>query len=110
MKRFTMYGASDDLIESEGVPGCDEFNVNPLRDMGGLAAVFMLSGPGGNLRIMAFYWNVWFFAIAQTDEGIPLPNWPLQITHQEVRDGEPGYSTVLEIDVPDGTVLARLAT
>lgn len=24
MKTLTVYGASDDLVESEGLPGCDE--------------------------------------------------------------------------------------
>lgn len=109
--RFTMYGASDDLIESEGIPGCDEWNVSPLgRREGGHAATFLLAGDRGKLRIMAFYWDVWFFAIAQVAEGQPLPDWPVEIVANEPRPGVVGYSTELRIDVPKGTILARLAT
>ena len=92
MKTASFYGASDDLIEIAGVPGADEFNI--CKD-GPYIATFNL---GGKVRIHAFYDGCWSFAVGQVDEDIPLPDWPIRITQHEK-----GYSTQLEIDVPDDT-------
>lgn len=110
-KVFRIYGASDDLVETEGVPGCDEFEA--WGTDGGVNASFILSGPDGSMRIVAMYapanrCGCWAFAPMQVEEGEPFPSWPLRIRHVE-RRGEPGYSTVLEIEVPDGTRLIREA-
>lgn len=105
-KTFTIYGASDDLIETAGVPGCDEFGAYASGD--GPNASFVLSGPDGSMRIVAFYGigreGLWYFAPCQVSEDVPLPDWPIR-----VHAGEParGYSTVLEIEVPEGTTLVR---
>lgn len=108
-KTFRIYGASDDLVVAEGIPGCDEFGVRPgiKREDLGYAATFLLTGPGGAMRVHAFYGpgGTWFFAPAMLAEGVPIPDWPTRVTHHSIR-GEVGYSTMLEIDVPDGTVLA----
>ena len=40
----------------------------------------------------------WDIAIGQADEDVPIPHWPMQFTAE-------GYSTVLEIVVPDDTTL-----
>ena len=108
--RFQIYGASDDLVETNGISGCDEFGAYPLNnEPSGFAGSFVLAGPGGSMRILAFYapFSVgpcWTFAPMQMDEDVPFPDWPLRI-----HSGKParGYSTVLEIDVPVGTVLVR---
>lgn len=102
---FVMYGASDDLIESEGIPGCDEFSA---AHSGKFVGSFVLAGPGGSMRILAIYGprGCWAFAPMQLDEGVPFPDWPLRITHDVVR-GEVGHSTRLQIDVPKGTALVR---
>lgn len=105
-KTFTIYGASDDLVETSGIPGCDEFGAYSAKN--GVNASFVLAGPGGSMRILAMYGPArtpcWAFAPMQVDEGVPFPDWPMRI-----HTGEPGlgYSTVLEVEVPDGTTLIR---
>ncbi len=92
------YGASDDLIEVDGVKGADEFCNDGATD-GIIAAKFNL---GGKLRVYAIYDGCWMFAVGQVDEGIPLPDWPMRFTqHSE------GYSAQMEIDVPDDVKLFR---
>lgn len=106
MKTFTIYGASDDLIETDGIPGCDEFGAYGTDD--GPNASFILAGPNGSMRIVAFYGigrkGLWYFAPCQVGEDVPFPDWPIR-----VHAGEParGYSTVLEVEVPEGTTLVR---
>lgn len=108
-RTFTIYGASDDLVETSGVPGCDEFSA--WRPDAEVNASFVLSGPGGSMRIVATYApgnlaGCWAFAPMQLDEGVPFPDWPIRITHDEIR-GKVAYSTRLEIEVPEGTTLVR---
>lgn len=105
MKTFSIYGASDDLVETDGVNGCDEFNVNPQGESG-YAGTFVLSGGGQTMKIHAFYDGCWHFSPAQLDEGVDLPAWPMRITAHRIRD-EIGYSTLIEVDVPDDTHLFR---
>lgn len=95
MKTFSMYGASDDLIEASGVRGAKEFY--SLED-GTYHGSFNL---GGKMRIHAIYDGCWSFAVGQIDEEIPLPDWPIRIG----RTPECAYSTLLEIDVPDDAKL-----
>jgi hypothetical protein len=90
MQTAKFYGASDDLIEIEGVKGADEFNVYN-RDENLHHGSFNL---GGKMRIHAIYDGCWSFAIGQVDEEIPLPDWPCRVKSE-------GYSAVLEIEVPD---------
>lgn len=103
MKTLRMYGASDDLVEAEGVPGADEFGAEGSHD---IAATFVL---GGKMRIHALYTHVgcWGFAISQVDEDVQLPDWPIRISQYNdgIRPG--GYSTLLEVDVPDDATLIR---
>lgn len=96
MKTFSIYGASDDLVETAGVPGCDEFNI--ISD-DVLVGTFVL---GGKMRIRALYDGCWSFSVGQVDEEIPLPDWPIRI-----KQHERGYSTEMEIDVPDDVTLIR---
>jgi hypothetical protein len=91
MQTATFYGSSDDLIEIGGVKGADEFNI--IED-GPYIATFNL---GGKMRIHCLYDGCWSFAVGQVDEEIPLPDWPVRVK----QSGENGYSTQLEIDVPD---------
>lgn len=95
MKTAKFYGASDDLIEVEGIKGENEFTASAD---GPLAASFNL---GGKMRVHAFYDGCWSFAVGQVDEDIPLPAWPVRITqHPETK-----YTVLLEIDVPDDVKL-----
>ena len=95
MKTAKFYGASDDLIEVEGVKGADEFNVVAA---GPHIASFNL---GGKMRIHALYDGCWSFAVSQVDEEIPLPDWPIRISQSK----DSKYSTCLEVDVPDDVKL-----
>lgn len=98
MKTFTIYGASDDLIEIGGVPGADEFYAQQLRGCPVMGS-FVL---GGKMRVRAIYDGCWSFAVGQVDEDIPLPEWPIRVSQHER-----GYSTLLEIDVPDDVGIFR---
>lgn len=99
---ITFYGASDDLVEVEGCPGADEFNVYGPAIMcwrGDLVAP-----DGSTMRISALYESCWSFAVGQADEDHPLPEWPVRIAQSpEVR-----YSVLLEVDAPDGTTLTNI--
>lgn len=96
MQTAIFYGASDDLIEIEGVKGADEFG--PSTDRQPYMASFNLSG---KMRVHVIYDGCWSFAIGLVNEGIPLPDWPVRITQHD----DPFYSMHLEIDVPDDIVL-----
>jgi hypothetical protein len=96
MQTAVVYGSSDDLIEIEGVKGADEFNI--IGD-GPYIAAFNL---GGKMRIHAVYDGCWSFAVGQVDEEIPLPDWPVRLGAHDS-----GYSTRLEIDVPDDVKVFR---
>lgn len=98
-----IYGASDDLVELEGIVdqelGC--YGVAKIRvgtDEGGvdvLMAYAPFRGGGGT----------WAAMLAPLDEGVPIP-WPVAIKHRE-RRGEVEYSVVVEIDCPTGTPVSR---
>jgi hypothetical protein len=51
------------------------------------------------------YAACWVVGIGQSDEDEPLPDWPIEFT-----TGAPsrGYSVVLNIEVPDDTVMVEL--
>lgn len=103
MLTAVFYGASDDLVEVEGVKGSDEFACgwHPSNHRGpGVVAQFNL---GGRLRVFAIYDGCWSFAAAQVDEEIPLPEWPIRVRQST----DTPYSTRLEIDVPDDVKVFR---
>jgi hypothetical protein len=63
----TIYGASDDLVEVEGVvSGCDEYNTED--------ASFVLVGDSGQARVRCWYGRkgVWGIAVSPVDDGIPM--------------------------------------
>lgn len=112
MKTLRMYGASDDLIEASGVAGAIEASGVAGADefgawcSGEIAATFVL---GGRMRIHALYTKVgcWGFAISQVDEDVQLPDWPIRISQYNDGIRPSGYSTLLEIDVPDDATLIK---
>ncbi|MFV2172404.1 hypothetical protein ACFHW2_11520 [Actinomadura sp. LOL_016] len=102
---IVIYGASDDLVQVEGCPGADEFNVygdGPVMWRGDLIA------PGGDaMRVHVLLADgCWHIAIGQADESIPLPSWPFRI----VNTPDCGYSVVALITAPDGTRLDNVRT
>ncbi len=91
MKTLKIYGASDDLVEMDGIAGADEFNC--YKDES-LLATFVLKADNERLRIHAIYDGSWCFALGQVEEDDPMPPWPVRRTWS-------GYSEHVEIDVPD---------
>lgn len=92
MKTLTVFGASDDLVESHGITGADEFNA---IDGGRL----FISSSEGALHLWCFYTpaGTWAVGVSQIDEDAATPSWPIRI----VQSSECRYSMQLEIDCPD---------
>jgi hypothetical protein len=103
MQTAIFYGASDDLIEVEGVKGADEFSAWLKNDEGVVAGSFVL---GGKIRVRAIYDGCWTFAVGQVNEDVPLPAWPVRMDQSP----EVPYSARLTIEVPDDVVLFRETT
>jgi hypothetical protein len=100
MKTLRMYGASDDLVEAEGLPGCDEFNVLIDHQQ---HATFLVSAENGRLHVHAVYAGSWAFAVTSatgTDYDL-MPDWPIRRTFGD----KCSYSETLEIDCPDDATL-----
>jgi hypothetical protein len=95
MSTITFYGSSDDLVEVDGCEGADEFNVYDTIWRAELKAP-----DDSGLQVFASYDGSWGFGVSQLDENAPIPSWPLSFgTHAN------GYSVLLNIEAPDGTVL-----
>jgi len=101
--KIRIYGASDDLIEVEGCTGADEFN---SYEKGYAMWRGDLRAPDGQvMRAHAVLSNdgCWSIALGQADEDRPFPAWPVTIAqHRSLL-----YSTVAEIEAPDGTELVH---
>jgi hypothetical protein len=103
MKTLKMHGASDDLIESEGIDGADEFAKFASATWPYVASFKVTSHEAmGGLNIHVLYDGCWSFAVS-ADESEQLPGWPIRRTW----GGGRGYSELLEIDVPDDAVIQQ---
>lgn len=99
MKTLKIYGASDDLIETQGIEGCDEFSMyddDAVR-------LEVRSGDGeSGLDIYPIYEGGWGFAIiCPFGDCDQYPDW-------EVRrrfGGDEAHSETVEIVVPDDATL-----
>lgn len=101
METVTIYGASDDLIETHGIHGCDEFSRGGKLVYAGFITI---NAPdGGNLEIHCLYSGYWCFGVgsAMAPDYDKLPEWPIRRTFGTRKR----YSETLEIDVPDGAYL-----
>ncbi len=105
MQTAKFYGASDDLIEIEGVKGADEFGAYNSSSGNVVNATFIL----GAIAVYAIYGEggTWAFAVGRIDEDVPLPNWPIRL--RQGTEEESTYSVVLEIDVPDDVAVKRIS-
>ena len=104
MKTLKMFGYSDDLVECEGIPGCDEFDVWHNGDSRGK---FVVSDGQQAICIHALYCGSWAFAITSEndrDDYRTMPDWPVRRSFGKDCD----YSETIEIDVPDNAVLRRV--
>lgn len=109
-KTFSIFGASDDLIETAGIDGCDEFyrKGNYL-----LAGTFSISSEREVMEIFvhAVYDGHWCFAVGTRsgDDYNLFPNWKITRMWGETPDGFGSpYSEYMEIEVPDDAVLKRI--
>lgn len=103
MATLTIYGASDDLVEVEGIEGADEFNCNG-------SWVGVLEAPdGGTAFVYVDYRNnngCWTVTLGRWEEDYALPTWPVTITSN---DEACRYSTFATIEVPDGTTIKQVS-
>lgn len=98
-----IYGASDDVVVVEGLPGTDEFDA---YSEGLIAWYGVLAAPdGGGLCVLAIYRDCWAFAVSHADGYGPLPAWPIQISQHP----DAPHSTLLEITAPAGTRLINVS-
>ena len=115
-RTLTFYGASDDLCEIEGSDQAsgepDEFSPD-RSDIGqvrvaGVGKCPTCDQPTQSKVGILVTWHytlagTWSIGVAPADEDGGIPAWPMRWSHK-------GYTTVLEMDVPAGTVVTRLAT
>lgn len=103
---ITIYGASDDLVEVDGCPGADEFNV--YRTDGAIMwhGDFVASGTHASeqMRVYAIFDSCWHFSVGQVHEDLPVPDWGNII--QQAPDC--AYSAILSIEAPEGTRLTNI--
>lgn len=97
MARFKVYGASDDLVEFEG-DFSEEFPTNGHWEG-------VLTAPDGGTAILYVDYRgtgTWTVTLGQWEEDYILPAWAVDLSTDL---GTIGYSTVLTLEVPAGTVL-----
>jgi hypothetical protein len=102
--KIRIYGASDDCIEVEGCEGADEFR---SYEKGYVMWWGDLRAPNGEvIRAHAVLsdGDTWSIALGQVNEESPFPEWPVVIRQHTNTD----YSTMVELDAPDGTVLENV--
>jgi hypothetical protein len=95
MKTLTVYGASDDLIEADGIPGADEFGNGSNNIYRGYLHV---KAGDHEIAIHCIYFGHWCFGVGTLsgNDYDDFPDWPIRRGW-----GGRGYSEVLEIDLPD---------
>lgn len=98
----TFQGASDDLVEIDGAPGADEFNVYDDGSTSGYAGTWQVLGEHIYLMVDAYYDGTWSFAVRQPAEGNKFPGdlMILTTTNETIND----YTTMLWIDTKDEPV------
>lgn len=109
---ITVYGSSDDLIEVDGAVGAspEEYYSHGVSKLAWRADFIEPSDDlvADRLRVYAIYDGCWHFSVGQTDEQFKLPEWPIRITQAPKLDGNPGYSTLLTIEAPEGTRIRNI--
>ena len=98
-RTLKFYGVSDDLFECEGTrPGDGEPDEIGCYDSD--CVLEIKDSKGNGLRIVGRYAvaenGCWAIAIAQMDEDLDLPDWPMKFGV-----GGRGYSVLLTIEAPD---------
>lgn len=98
MKTLIVYGASDDLIETSGIEGCDEFGGAGQGDP--VLGKLTVAASTDVLTIYCLYDGCWSFAVSPWPNEESLPWEVRRIWGKNV-----SYSETLEIDVPDNARL-----
>ncbi len=99
MEKVTIFGASDDLIEIDGILGADEFS----KPRGAWTGI--LEAPNGETALVYVDYRrggTWTVALGQYEEDYALPEWP---QHYETDFDLSTYSVKATIEVPDGTTI-----
>jgi hypothetical protein len=108
MRIITFEGGSDDLVEIDGAPGGDEFNVYPKGELG-YAGTWRVEASGDVLLVHAFFDGTWWFAAGATfdelGDGGEIPEWPVSIT-RSARGCH--YSERLAVEAPDDAVVEKI--
>lgn len=107
MKTLKVYGASDDLVEADGIPGADEFSKHTCDACQAYIGRMLVSAGNEAICIHAVYAGSWSFAITSEnadDDFETLPDWPVRRTFGI----DVPYSETLEIDVPNDAHLKWL--
>lgn len=125
MITFTLYGASDDLMEvsakcaetGEPVVAAEKYNepgefttseeYSKIGDPGQCLGRFRIEAPDETkLEVWATYNGTWAFAPAMdpdSDDGHDFPEWPIR----HMRHAGTPYSMEIQVDAPDGSTLVH---
>ena len=104
MRRITIYGASDDLmeVEYEGSPGRQSDEPDEMSAIQG-GVISITDGQEGLLVTAGYSMggvaSTWCVGVAQLDDGVPLPKWPLEFVDKHK------YSVGLIVEVPASAVV-----
>ena len=102
MKTVKIYGASDDLVETSGIKGCDEFGCYSSDELVHTTLAIVTQTEG--VHVYAIYDGCWSFAVSPAMDSEQLPDWPIR----HLWGGGSDYSETLEIDVPDDAELSEV--
>ncbi|WP_454917347.1 hypothetical protein [Xanthobacter sediminis] len=107
MRTLKFYGSSDDLFEIDGTGRGEPDEIGCFQ---GIPAVKVANEHTG-LIVVAVYAahdsmppgmpGCWTIGLCPIDEDIPLPHW-------DMRWSAKGYSTLLEVDVPDDVIVSMI--
>lgn len=100
-RTLTFYGVSDDLFEIEGTTGREPDEIG--TDDGAVKIESEHAGLIVCARYSPFRTGCWMIGIMQRHEDDPLPDWPMRWSV-----GGRGYSTRLEIDVPESAKVSQV--
>lgn len=108
MKTLKFSGASDDLFEIEGTGRGEPDEIG--ADQHDMAAVKVANDHGGLIVLAVYAPSVvgvgcWSIGISPIDEDVAIPAWPVRISA-----AGNGYSTMLELDVPDDVRVSLIDT
>ena len=110
-RTLRIYGHSDDLVEVEGTDRKsgepDEITAGEREEAAVRITHKDAAGKTQGLVVVAEYdykglaIGCWLIGIVQLGEDVALPGWPMRWSNKE-------YTTVLEIDVPEGTRVVQV--